>query len=74
MLFSTVYVMLLFNRVFLGNLKLHLVATTTNNLRNLDLTVNEFVILAPCVALTIYFVIFPSALLLDYVRVFSVAG
>jgi proton-translocating NADH-quinone oxidoreductase chain M len=72
MLFSTVYVMLLFNRVFLGNLKLHLVTTTTNNLRNLDLTVNEFVILAPCVVLTVYFGIFPSPLLLDYVKVFSV--
>lgn len=73
MLFSTVYSILLFNRVFLGNLKLNLhlltskgTSSSINSLHSLDLTVNEALIILPCIALTVYFGIFPSSLLMDY--------
>ena len=66
MLFRTVYAMLLFNRVFCGSLKLHLVLRHTATWRSLDLTPNELLILMPCALITVYFGIFPSALLMNY--------
>lgn len=66
MLFSTVYSILLFNRVFLGSLKVNLALTNTTDLRSLDITSLEFLILTPCVVLTCYFGIFPSALMLPW--------
>jgi NADH-quinone oxidoreductase subunit M len=67
MLFSTVYSMLLFNRVFFGSLKLECRFTTTAATHSLDLTKWEAGILAPFILLTVYFGIFPSPLMINYV-------
>ena len=67
MVFSTVYSILLFNRVFSGILKFHLVASVHASSKNLDLTPLEALVLAPCILITVYFGIFPSSLLLKYI-------
>lgn len=58
--YSLIYSMLLFNRIFLGDLKIY----NLQFFNNMDLTYREFFIIFPLFLLIIFFGLFPSTLLL----------